>query len=52
MGYKRWCIVHRNRYIIQNTDFIIAYNEYKGRAYKFCKQAKNKGLTIIELANQ
>ncbi|MBO6289262.1 MAG: hypothetical protein J6N45_02935 [Alphaproteobacteria bacterium] len=52
MGYKRWCIVHRNRYIIQNTDFIIAYNEYKGRAYELCKQAKNKGLTIIELANQ
>ena len=50
VGYKRWCIVHRNRYIIENTDFIIAYNKYKGRAYDFCKQAKNKGVTIIELA--
>ena len=50
VGYKRWCIVHRNRYIIENTDFIIAYNEYKGRAYEFCKQSKNKGVTVIELA--
>ena len=52
VGYKRWCIVHRNRYIIENTDFIIAYNKYKGRAYEFCKQAKNKGVTIIELAEK
>ena len=52
VGYKRWCIVHRNRFIIENTDFIIAYNEYKGRAYEFCKQAKNKGVTVIELAKK
>ena len=50
--YKRWCIVHRNRFIIENTDFIIAYNEYKGRAYEFCKQAKNKGVTVIEMAEK
>ena len=50
--YKRWCIVHRNRFIIENTDFIIAYNEYKGRAYEFCKQAKNKSVTVIELAKK
>lgn len=25
IGYKRWCIVHRNNWIIENTDFIIAY---------------------------
>lgn len=52
VGYKRWCIVHRNRFIIENTDFIIAYNEYKGRAYEFCKQAKNKGVTVIEMAEK
>lgn len=52
IGYRRWCIVHRNRFIIENTDFIIAYNEYKGRAYEFCKQAKNKGVTVIELAEK
>jgi len=49
MGYKRLSIVYRNRYIIENTDFIIAYNEYHGKAYEFCKQAKNKGVNVIEL---
>ncbi len=49
VGYKRWCIVHRNNYIIENTDFIIGYNKYEGRAYQFIKKAKNKGVQIIEL---
>ena len=49
-GYKRWSIVHRNRFIIENTDFIIAYNCYKGRAYKFCRTAERKGIPVIELA--
>lgn len=48
-GYRRLCIVYRNRYIIENTDFIIAYNEYHGKAYEFCKQAEGKGVTVIEL---
>ena len=37
-GYKKLCVVYRNRYIIENTDFIIAYNKYKGKAYQFCHQ--------------
>ena len=48
-GYKKLSIVYRNRYIIENTNFIIAYNEYHGKAYEFCKQAKGKGVTVIEL---
>ena len=51
-GYKRLCIVYRNRYIIENTDFIIAFNEYHGKAYEFCKQAKDKGVKVIELGEQ
>lgn len=50
LGYKRLCIVYRNRYIIENTDFIIAYNPRHGRAYEFCKQAKGKGVRVIELS--
>ncbi len=50
IGYKRWCIVHRNNWIIENTDFIIAYNQLEGRAFEVCKRAKNKGVTVIELA--
>lgn len=48
-GYKRLNIVYRNRYIIENTDFIIAYNRYQNKAYEFCKKAKNKGVKVIEL---
>lgn len=50
--HKRWCIVYRNRYIIENTDFIIAYNEYKRRAYGFCKAAERKGVRVIELSDR
>lgn len=50
LGYKRLGIVYRNRYIIENTDFIIAYNKREGKAYEFCKSAKGKGVKVIELA--
>ena len=45
-------IVYRNRYIIENPDFIIAYNEYHGKAYEFCKAARNKGVKVIELSEK
>lgn len=48
-GYKKLCIVYRNRYIIENTDFIIAYNKYEGKAYEFCKTAQSRGVKVIEL---
>lgn len=48
-GCKRLSIVYRNNFIIENTDFIIAYNKYHGRAYEFCKQAQNKGITVINI---
>ncbi|MBR1605142.1 MAG: hypothetical protein IJ660_03440 [Alphaproteobacteria bacterium] len=47
---KRWCISKRNNWIADNTDFVIAYNKYQGRAYGFCKRAQNQGATVIELA--
>jgi len=50
-GYRRLSIVYRNRYIIENTNYIISYNKYHGRAYEFCKQAKNKGVKVIELTD-
>ena len=46
---KRWCIVYRNNWIIENSDFIIAFNQYEGRAFDICKKAKNKGVMVIEL---
>jgi len=50
--YKRWCIVERNNWIIEYTDFIIAYNFMQGRAFKFCRKAARKGVKVIELANE
>lgn len=47
---KRWCISKRNNWIADNTDFVIAYNRYHGRAYGFCQRAKRHGATVIELA--
>ena len=52
VGFKRWSIVYRNNYIVDNADFIIAYNRYKGRAYNFCKKAKNKNVVVIELYDE
>ena len=46
---KRWCISKRNNWIADNTDFVIAYNRYHGRAYVFCQRAKRHGATVIEL---
>ena len=50
LGYKRWCIVHRNTWITENTDYLICFNKYEGRAYPFCRKAKNCGVKVIELA--
>lgn len=49
LGYKRWGISNRNEWIIDQTDYIIACNQYQGRAYNYCKKAKNKGKIIIEI---
>ena len=49
-GYKKLCIVYRNRYIIENTDFIIAYNKYEGRVFELCQSAGRKGVKVFELA--
>ncbi len=49
-GYKRWGIVHRNNYIVDNANIIIAFNATQGRAFNFCQKARRKGVKIIELA--
>ena len=49
LGYKRWSIAKRNEWIIGQTDYIIACNQYQGRAYNYCEKAKRKGKEIIEI---
>ena len=52
LGYKRWSIAKRNEWIIEQTDYIIACNQYQGRAYDYCQKAKRKGKEIIEIGKQ
>ena len=52
VGYRGWSIAKRNDWIIDQTDYVIAYNEYQGRAYKYCQKAKRKGKIIIGLGKQ
>ena len=49
LANKRWSISRRNEWIIEQTDYIIACNQYRGRAYNYCEKAKRKGKEIIEI---
>ena len=49
LGYKRWGIAKRNEWIIEQTDYIIACNQYQGRAYNYCEKAQRKGKEIVEI---
>ena len=49
---KRWSISRRNEWIIEQTDYIIACNQYQGRAYDYCQRAMRKGKEIIEIGEQ
>ena len=49
LANKRWSISRRNEWIIEQTDYIIACNQYQGRAYDYCQKAKRKGKEIIEI---
>ena len=52
LGYRGWSIAKRNEWIIDETDYVIAYNRYQGRAYKYCQKAIRKGKIVIELAKE
>ncbi len=48
----RFAIERRNRWLISKAQYCICYiNNTWGGAYKFVKQAKSKGLTIINLGS-
>ncbi|MBR6412668.1 MAG: hypothetical protein IKS41_05880 [Alphaproteobacteria bacterium] len=52
LSNKRWSISRRNEWIIEQIDYIIACNQYKGRAYDYCRRAMRKGKEIIEIGEQ
>ena len=52
LSNKRWSISRRNEWIIEQTDYIIACNQYQGRAYDYCRRAMRKGKEIIEIGEE
>ena len=48
-GYKGWSLVRRNEWVIEASDYIVACNQYQGKAYGFCQKAKHKGRVVLEL---
>ena len=39
---KQWQLYYRNKWITENSDFIIAYNYYIRQSFKFCLRAKKR----------
>ena len=48
-GYKGWSIAKRNEWLIDQTDYIISYNRYHGRAYNYCQKARRKKKEVIRI---
>ena len=48
---KRFAIIARNEYMVENADFLVAYVSHSwGGAYKTYQYAKKKGKTIFNLS--
>ncbi len=52
LGPTRFAIERRNKWMIAQADYCLCYvNRTWGGAYKFAKQAKRKGLTIMNMGS-
>ena len=50
---KKYAITYRNRYMIEQADFVIAYISHNfGGAYTAYRYAKRKGKTVFNLAQK
>ena len=50
--HKKYAIDYRNNYLIDKSDYFITYITHSfGGAAKFAKKAKNKGKTVINIAD-
>ena len=51
-GHPKYAIERRNRWMIETADCCLCYICHTwGGAYKFARQAKRKGLTVINLGD-
>lgn len=51
-GHPKFAIGRRNRWMIEESDYCVCYIDHTwGGAWKFARQAKRRGLTVINLGN-
>ncbi|MBO5873043.1 MAG: hypothetical protein J6Q56_02425 [Clostridia bacterium] len=51
--HKKYAINYRNNYLIDKSDFFITYITHSyGGAAKFANKAKNRGKTVINIADK
>lgn len=51
-GHPKFAIARRNRWMIEKSGHCVCCINYTwGGAYKFARQAKRRGLTVINLGN-
>ena len=51
-GHPRFAIERRNKWMIDQADHCLSYIDHTwGGAYKFARQAKRRGLTVINLGS-
>ena len=48
-GYKGWSFIRRNEWLVEASDYIVACNQYHGKAYDFCQKAIHKGKVVIDV---
>ena len=52
MGHPRFGIERRNKWMIDHASYCLCYIDHTlGGAYKFARQAKRRGLTVINLGS-
>lgn len=52
IGLPRFAIERRNRWMLERADYCLCYiHRARGGAYKFAKQAKQRGLVVINLGS-
>lgn len=47
---RRFAISYRNRWMVEHSDYVIAYVLYRGGAMQFVELAQQKGKTVLNLA--
>lgn len=49
--YYKGCLLRRNDFMLQHSNFVIAYydGKQKGGTYYTCREARKRGMTVVNL---